>query len=213
MLPNLSFILVIAASAMAGFRWSITQILLQHVKATKNPFSTLFHLAPIMFVSLVISHLLFESPIALWNHPYFTWKYIPMLLSPGVVAFFMTSTEFELIRRTSVVTLSVSGMFKEVLTVVAGTIVFQDHLAVSNIWGVIVTLGGIGWYNWIKIQKMREDESKEKEGLTEESLDGYEMVDRQVVPAQQATEELFVIEEEEEPEEQPLQQQRHSRSE
>src|SRR5271163_1073968 len=196
---------------MAGFRWSITQILLQHVKATANPFSTLFHLAPIMFFSLLISHLLFESPTELWQHPYFTWKYIPMLLSPGIVAFFMTSTEFELIRRTSVVTLSVSGMFKEVLTVIAGTIVFQDRLAVSNIWGVIVTLGGIGWYNWIKIQKMREVDSKEKEELAEESLDGYEMVDREVVPAQQgSSEELFSIEEEdeEEHEEQPLQQQR-----
>jgi solute carrier family 35, member C2 len=84
----------------------------------------------------------------------------------------MTATEFELIRRTSVVTLSVSGMFKEVLTVIAGTIVFGDHLAVSNIWGVIVTLGGIAWYNYIKIQKMREDNEVEKEG--------YEMVDHPV---------------------------------
>lgn len=82
----------------------------------------------------------------------------------------MTATEFELIRRTSVVTLSVGGMFKEVLTVIAGTIVFGDQLAVSNIWGVIVTLGGIGWYNWIKIQKMRNDADGGKEG--------YEMMDR-----------------------------------
>ena len=84
----------------------------------------------------------------------------------------MTSTEFELIRRTSVVTLSVGGMFKEVLTVLAGTVVFGDHLAVSNIWGVLVTLGGIGWYNYIKIQKMKEDHAGSKDDVE------YEMVDR-----------------------------------
>lgn len=60
-------------------------------------------------------------------------------------------------------------MFKEVLTVLAGTIVFGDKLAVANIWGVLVTVGGIGWYNWIKIQKMREEDNRTK--------DGYEMVD------------------------------------
>jgi solute carrier family 35, member C2 len=88
----------------------------------------------------------------------------------------MTSTEFELIRQTSVVTLSVSGMFKEVLTVLAGTVVFGDRLAVSNVWGVIVTLGGIGWYNWIKVQKMRG--AVVGEGVKDEEVGGYEMVGR-----------------------------------
>jgi solute carrier family 35, member C2 len=86
----------------------------------------------------------------------------------------MTTTEFELIRQTSVVTLSVAGMFKEVLTVLAGTIVFGDRLAVSNIWGVVVTLGGIGWYNWIKVQKMRGVVGEE--GVKDEESGGYEMI-------------------------------------
>src|SRR5436305_6304596 len=117
---NPRFFLVITASALSGLRWSLTQLLLHHTPATKNPFSTLFHLAPVMFVSLLLSHVLFESPSSLVSHPLFTWKTIPLLLSPGILAFCMTTTEFELIRRTSVVTLSAAGMFKEVLTVLAG---------------------------------------------------------------------------------------------
>ena len=109
----------------------------------------------------------------------------------------MTSTEFELIRRTSVVTLSVTGMFKDVLTVVAGTIIFGDHLAVSNIWGVLVTLGGIGWYNWIKIQKMKEEENG-GDGGNGFGSPGYEMIDRVGLP-----EEVFSVDESE---------QAHSRS-
>lgn len=89
----------------------------------------------------------------------------------------MTSAEFELLRRTSVVTLSVGGIFKEVLTVLAGTIVFGDHLAVSNIWGVLVTLVGIAWYNWIKIQKMKEENDGDGKELGSPE---YEMVDREV---------------------------------
>jgi len=123
-----------------------------------------------MFLSLLLSHILFESPLSLIRHPLFKFSTIPLLLSPGLLAFCMTATEFELIRRTSVVTLSVGGMFKEVLTVIAGTIVFGDHLAVSNIWGVIVTLGGIGWYNWIKVQKMRQENG-------EHAKEGYEMME------------------------------------
>ena len=123
-----------------------------------------------MFLSLLLSHILFESPSALLQHPLFALKTIPLLVSPGIVAFAMTTTEFELIKQTSVVTMSVAGMFKEVLTVVAGAVVFGDRLAVANVWGVGVTLGGIGWYNWIKVQKMIEGEKGEKEG------EGYELV-------------------------------------
>jgi len=54
--------------------------------------------------------------------------------------------------------------------VLAGALVFGNKLAVANIWGALVTLGGIGWYNWIKIQKMREEENLL-------AIDGYEMVD------------------------------------
>ena len=130
-----------------------------------------------MFVVLILSHILFESPSALLAHPLFTLKSVPLLLSPGFLAFCMTSAEFELLRRTSVVTLSVGGIFKEVLTVLAGTIVFGDHLAVSNIWGVLVTLVGIAWYNWIKIQKMKEENDGDGKELGSPE---YEMVDREV---------------------------------
>ena len=138
-----------------------------------------------MFISLLLSHIIFESPRELLQHSLFTFKAIPLLLSPGVLAFFMTSTEFELIRQTSVVTLSVSGMFKEVLTVLAGTIVFGDHLALTNIWGVIITLGGIGWYNFIKIQKMRQEEENEKDL----DIADYEMLDREA--ALEGADEVF----------------------
>src|SRR5580700_1687730 len=50
----LGFILVISAAFFSGFRWGLTQILLLRNPATSNPFSSIFFLAPIMFLTLAL---------------------------------------------------------------------------------------------------------------------------------------------------------------
>ena len=80
-----------------------------------------------------------------------------LLLFPGVIAFCMTASEFALLQRTSVVTLSIAGIFKEVVTISAAGLVFGDPLTPVNVSGLFVTIGAIAAYNWIKIRKMRED--------------------------------------------------------
>ncbi|CRK27322.1 hypothetical protein BN1723_003492, partial [Verticillium longisporum] len=47
------FVLVISAAFFSGFRWALTQILLLRNPATSNPFSSIFFLAPVMFVVLM----------------------------------------------------------------------------------------------------------------------------------------------------------------
>lgn len=64
---------------------------------------------------------------------------------------------YSLLQRTSVVTLSICGIFKEVMTISAAAIVFDDRLTVVNISGVCVTIIGIGAYNYIRITKMRQE--------------------------------------------------------
>lgn len=80
-----------------------------------------------------------------------------LLLFPGAIAFCMTASEFALLQRTSVVTLSIAGIFKEVVTISAAGIVFHDPLTPINISGLFVTIGAIAAYNYIKIRKMREE--------------------------------------------------------
>src|SRR5689334_19253051 len=84
-----------------------------------------------------------------------------ILFFPGVIAFLMTSSEFALLQRTSVVTLSIAGIFKEVVTISAAGIVFGDPLTPINISVLFVTIGAICAYNWIKIKKMREEALKD----------------------------------------------------
>ena len=166
---TLGFVLVISASFFSGFRWSLTQILLLRNPATSNPFSGIFFLAPVMFLALTIMAIPIEGfgPLAKGLsklvHERGALEGIGILLFPGVLAFLMTASEFALLQRTSVVTLSICGIFKEVVTISAAGIVFHDPLTPINISGLIVTIGSIAAYNYIKITKMREIAKSEAE--------------------------------------------------
>lgn len=161
----LGFILVISAAFFSGFRWGLTQILLLRNPATSNPFSSIFFLAPVMFITLLVIAIpvegfpaLIESLKGLMND----WGLAAplLLLFPGTIAFLMTASEFALLQRTSVVTLSIAGIFKEVVTISTATLVFDDKLTAVNISGLCVTIGAICAYNWIKISKMRQEAQK-----------------------------------------------------
>lgn len=157
------FFLIISAAFFSGFRWGLTQILLIRHPATSNPFSSIFFLTPIMFVVLVG----LAFPVEGWGSlmdglstlnaewgPIMTPLF---LLFPGCLAFLMTTAEFALLQRTSVVTLSIAGICKEVVTIGAASVVFDDKLTVVNFVGLVITIGAIAAYNWLKITKMREE--------------------------------------------------------
>ncbi|KAL8908015.1 MAG: hypothetical protein Q9171_005624 [Xanthocarpia ochracea] len=163
----IGFFLIISASFFSGFRWALTQILLLRNPATSNPFSTIFYLAPIMFLVLALLAIPVEGFSALGGGlqiltaEHGTAFGIVILLFPGVLAFCMTSSEFALLQRTSVVTLSICGIFKEVVTIATSNVVFHDTLTPINVSGLIVTIGSISAYNYIKIRKMRRQAQEE----------------------------------------------------
>lgn len=157
------FALVIASAFFSGFRWGLTQILLLRHPATSNPFSTLFFLTPVMFFSLIIIAFAVEGPIEIANglqalaSAHGTGFGLVLLIFPGVLAFCMISSEFALLKRSSVVTLSICGIFKEVITISAAGVVFHDQLTAVNVTGLVVTIGSIACYNYMKISKMRQE--------------------------------------------------------
>ncbi|KAL9618890.1 MAG: hypothetical protein Q9160_006480 [Pyrenula sp. 1 TL-2023] len=155
------FLLVLAASMFSGFRWALTQILLLRHPATSNPFSTMWFLTPIMFTTLFLLSLLAEGPLSILDGLSSLTSTrgvapgILILLAPGCIAFCMIASEFALLRRTNVVTLSICGIFKEVLTITAAEVRYRDPLTPINLSGLVVTLVSIGAYNWVKVGKMR----------------------------------------------------------
>jgi solute carrier family 35 protein C2 len=161
------FILVMSAAFFSGFRWSLTQILLLRSPATNNPFSSIFFLAPVMFMALLVIALPVEGPIELVGglrelaESRGVAGSVCIILFPGILAFLMTASEFALLKRTSAVTLSVCGIFKEVLTISAAGLIFGDKLTTINISGLVVTIASIAAYNVMKMQNMRVDMKKE----------------------------------------------------
>ena len=163
------FVLVISAAFFSGFRWGLTQILLLRNPATSNPFSSIFFITPIMFVTLFAIAIPVEGfgPLAnglvVLSKEWGTIMTPLFLLFPGCIAFAMTASEFALLQRTSVVTLSIAGTFKEVVTISAAAIVFNDRLTPVNFVGLFTTLGAIGAYNYMKISSMRKEAENDKE--------------------------------------------------
>lgn len=174
----LGFALAMSASFFSGFRWALTQILLLRHPATSNPFATLFFLSPIMFVTLSVIACISETPSAVITgiqvlvSTQGVLKAILLLFIPGVLAFCMIASEFTLLQRTSVVTLSICGIFKEVVTISAAGIIFHDELSMVNISGLIVTIISIASYNYLKVMTMREEQrlklKKRDEGIYDE---------------------------------------------
>ena len=122
-----------------------------------------------MFLSLLIIAIPVEGPVKLAQglgvlaEAKGVFMSIVILVFPGMLAFLMTSSEFALLQRTSVVTLSICGIFKEVVTITAAGVVFHDPLTPINVSGLLVTIASIAAYNYIKITKMRKDARKEVE--------------------------------------------------
>lgn len=148
---------VLTASSMGGLRWALTQILLdKRGMGLSHPVGTIFWLSPIMAGGLVVASLALES----WRSIFVTSGHfssfgeaartVGMIALPGLLAFAMNMSEYTLIQRTSVVTLSVAGIFKEVLTVIVASTLFGDELTPINVTGLCITLVGIGLYNWLR---------------------------------------------------------------
>lgn len=177
------FALVMSASFCSGFRWSLTQILLLRNPATNNPFSSIFFLTPVMFAALLILALPIEGPSNLaagfrdLAETKGTVLAIVIMLCPGILAFMMVAAEFTLLKRTSVVTLSVCGIFKEVLTISTAAKAFGDELSPINISGLVVTVVSIAAYNYVKYAKMRDGLRQQAQAMVTDDVAQIQLAD------------------------------------
>ncbi|KAF9152188.1 Triose-phosphate Transporter [Linnemannia schmuckeri] len=172
----IGFVQVMLASVLGGLRWSLTQLLLERTDTKSgslaNPISTIFFLSPIMGICLCIVAGVFEGFGTIFSSEFFqTFQSglftLGLLFLGGIFAFAMVLAEFNLIARTSVVSLSVLGIIKEVVTIVVSSLVFHDHLTVVNILGLFITLAGIGFYHFMKLREMKAQSRKAAREITD----------------------------------------------
>jgi tryptophan-rich sensory protein len=151
------YIQVQLAAVSSGFRWALTQVLLEKESmGMSNPLATNIFLSPLMATSLLIASLSLENWYEMLTSPFFktfdsTMHISAIIIFGGFLAFTMLICEFRLIAATSVVTFSVAGIFKEVLTISVSMIIFGDRLNTINIIGLVISIIGIGMYNYIRV--------------------------------------------------------------
>ncbi|SCV71381.1 BQ2448_2969 [Microbotryum intermedium] len=160
---------VLTASALGGLRWSLVQILLDKESlGMSNPIATLYWLAPIMGVVLATCSMVFDGWGNVFGNETFFGSFglavntVFAMLLPAFLAFAMNVAEFGLIQRTSVVTLSVAGIFKEVAMIFLSMFIFHDQLTPINVSGLIITLFGIALYNYFKYKQFTDDPASMK---------------------------------------------------
>ncbi|GBG29277.1 Solute carrier family 35 member C2 [Hondaea fermentalgiana] len=150
---TIGFLLVIGSSAVGGFRWSLTQVLMKQIRCNLDAILTIYLISPASALSLI--------PLSLWvdGERFFQSKFIDASLLPytvlnivgsGLFAFSMILVELELLRRTSSVTLGVISYVKQMLQIGLSVVVFHDVLTPLNLLGFLLTLLGMFLYTVIK---------------------------------------------------------------
>ncbi|XP_033009827.1 solute carrier family 35 member C2 [Lacerta agilis] len=152
------FAMVLGASFLGGIRWTLTQILLQKDElGLQNPIDTMFHLQPAMFLGLFPLFAAFEGLPLSVSEKLFRFHEVDLLLGllgklalGGLLAFGLGFSEFLLVSKTSSLALSISGIFKEVCTLLLATHLMGDHLSLLNWLGFVVCLLGLSLHVALK---------------------------------------------------------------
>lgn len=156
------------ATVLSGFRWALTQVLLKSQDmGMDNPLATNLFLAPIVASSLFVGFLFQEGFSALVSSFYFhsLGLALPLILSilgAGCLAFLMVNVEFAVISTTNVITFSIAGIVKEILTIWTSQIVFGDKLEGNTRLGLFISLLGIVGYNYTRITQSQASKAKQQ---------------------------------------------------
>ncbi|KAM6341161.1 solute carrier family 35 member C2 isoform 2-T2 [Alca torda] len=124
------FVLVLCASFLGGIRWTLTQILMQKAD---------------LGLPLSVSEKLFR-----FHEAGMLFSLVGKLFLGGILAFGLGFSEFLLVSRTSSLTLSIAGIFKEICILFLATRLLGDRLSLLNWLGFAVCLSGISLHVILK---------------------------------------------------------------
>ncbi|XP_078367610.1 solute carrier family 35 member C2-like [Oculina patagonica] len=173
------FVLALTASGLSGLRWTLAQILTQKEDlGLHNPLDTLYHLQPFMTLTLIPLAFYIEGQSLALSPQVFSardssilWVTISMVMFGCFLAFMISVAEFLLLSHTSSLTLSISGIFKEICTLSLATEFAGDKMTTVNFFGLVLCLIGISVHVVIKATKDA-DNSKFNQHKVEELMNG-----------------------------------------
>lgn len=186
-LEIIGFSLVLVASILNACKWILTEFLLNENVAFKNileklnapdkkhskprnltPLLSVLLIAPITFSFLIIGAVAFEgfplqviSFISYESRAYATITMGSLLIS-SVLVFIMRVADFRLVQLVSLVTFSLLGIIKEIFMIGISVAFLGENLFSINVVGLIITIIGVGLYNYYRILERRREEAIKK---------------------------------------------------
>ncbi|CAG0913709.1 unnamed protein product [Notodromas monacha] len=143
------FMLVLSASFLSGVRWSYAQLVMQSKSSLDNPVDMVYHVQPWMllallpFSAIVEGRALVTSSQGFAANPSVGLGTLGSVVIGAFVAFAMELSEYLLVARTSSLTLSIAGVWKEILTLVLDFRINKSKFSLLNLLGLVIVFTGI----------------------------------------------------------------------
>lgn len=152
----LGFCLQLLSSALGGLRWAMTHKLLKaSADQPLSPLAAVLYTSPLTSLCVLPVALGLEGP-KLWTYDIDSSEVIVTLLTMTLIAtlvFLLLMSEYWLVNATSSLTLSVAGVFKELLTIGGGMFFFAETVDTLNVIGFLISQLGIFFYIWLRFDK------------------------------------------------------------
>lgn len=163
------FALVFSAAIMSGVRWALTQLIIEiqakiddddDTRTADGPLSAILFLTPPIGFALGLLCQTFERFHTIAMSSLFeSWEAVgrtaAICAAGGVLTFSLILAEYKVVENTSVVTLSISGIVKEIVMIAVSVLYFKDQLLPINYVGLAVSISGIVGYNVYKVRRKR----------------------------------------------------------
>ena len=152
------------ASFTSGIRWTLTQTVTQkHELGLSNPIDMIYHIQPGMILSLLPLAIYVEGLSIISTDKFFrsidlifVIHNLLWILCGAFIAFFLESSELLVVTYTSSLTLSVSGIFKEICIVYIAVIWNNNKLNQMNTFGLVICMFGILIHVLLKAKNQHE---------------------------------------------------------
>lgn len=149
------FILQLCATALGGLRWAMTHVLLKgNPEAYMSPLDATLYTSPTTAACVLPVAILLEGSHVSERISELdgkdALKIFGTMFIVGTLVFILLVSEYWLVHATSSLALSVAGVFKELITIGGGIIMFDEKMSLLNIVGFIICQVGIGAYIWLR---------------------------------------------------------------
>jgi len=145
---TLGFILVLAASFSSGFRWTLSQFIMQKADmGIQSPVDMMYFSQPWMFITIFpISVFLEGNNFLIWwnnNSNVECFQLVLHILIGSCLAFGLEVSEYFAVYKTSSITLSVIGIIKEIFTLVLAVEWNGDKMTIMQLLGLGICMLGV----------------------------------------------------------------------